>query len=98
MERSELIALATETRQRAYAPYSRFKVGAALLTKSGRVITGCHVENASYPLCLCAERTAVVKAVSEGEREFEDIAVVTENGVAPCGACGPLLMEFGGDI
>ncbi len=98
MDRSELVALATEARQRAYAPYSRFKVGAALLTSSGRVFTGCNVENAAYPLCLCAERTAVVKAVSEGEREFEAIAVVTENGVTPCGACRQVLMEFGGDI
>jgi len=93
-----LIAKAIEARKQAYAPYSDFAVGAALLGKSGRVYTGCNVENASYGLSICAERVAVFKAVSEGERDFEAIAVVTEKGVTPCGACRQVLMEFGDDI
>ena len=94
----ELIALAAQARERAYAPYSRFAVGAALLAKSGRVYTACNVENVSYGLSVCAERAAVFKAVSEGEKEFEAIAVVTETGVTPCGACRQVLREFGEDI
>ena len=73
-------------------------MGAALLGKSGRVYTGCNVENASYGLSICAERAAVFKAVSEGERDFKAIAVVTEKGVTPCGACRQVLMEFGEDM
>ncbi|MDY6878307.1 MAG: cytidine deaminase [Chloroflexota bacterium] len=96
--REELIARAMEVRERAYAPYSGYEVGAALLGKSGRIYTGCNVENAVYPLCTCAERTAVVKAVSEGEREFVALAVVTENGGSPCGSCRQTLCEFGADI
>jgi cytidine deaminase len=92
----ELVALAKEARKRAYAPYSNFAVGAALLGQSGRVFTGCNVENASYPLATCAERTAVTKAVSEGELKFEAIAVVTSTGATPCGACRQILREFGG--
>ncbi len=91
-----LIDLARHARERAYVPYSAFPVGAALLSRSGRVYTGCNVENASYPLTICAERTAVVKAVSEGERDFEAIAVVTASGAMPCGACRQVLREFGG--
>jgi cytidine deaminase len=98
MDYEDLIAKAMEARKKAYAPYSHFAVGAALLAKSGRVYTGCNVENASYGLSICAERTAVFKAVSEGERDFEAIAVVTEKGVTPCGACRQVLMEFGEDI
>jgi cytidine deaminase len=94
----ELVAQATQARKRAYAPYSGYTVGAALLTKSGQVYTGCNVENAVYPLCTCAERVAVVKAVSEGEREFQAIAVSTKNGGAPCGSCRQTLREFGKDI
>jgi cytidine deaminase len=94
----ELVALATEARQQAYAPYSHYAVGAALLTASGKVYTGCNVENASYGMAICAERTAVVKAVSEGERDFTAIAVVTENGGTPCGACRQVLSEFGPDM
>jgi len=94
----ELIALAAQARERAYAPYSQFAVGAALLAKSGRVYTACNVENVSYGLSVCAERAAVFKAVSEGEKEFEAIAVVTETGVTPCGACRQVLREFGEDI
>ena len=94
----KLVSLAAEARKKAHAPYSNFAVGAALLAKSGRVYTGSNVENASYGLTVCAERVAVFKAVSEGEREFEALAVVTENGVTPCGACRQVLMEFGDDI
>ena len=94
----KLISLAAEAREKAHAPYSNFAVGAALLAKSGRVYTGCNVENASFGLTVCAERVAVFKAVSEGEREFEAIAVVTENGATPCGACRQVLREFGDDI
>ena len=96
--REKLVAQAGEARQRAYAPYSGYRVGAALLTKSGRIYTGCNVENAVYPLCTCAERVAVVKAVSEGEQAFEALAVATENGGAPCGSCRQTLREFGEDI
>jgi cytidine deaminase len=91
-----LVARARQARDRAYAPYSNFPVGAALLGRSGRVYTGCNVENAAYPLATCAERTAVTKAVSEGERAFEAIAVVTATGAVPCGACRQILREFAG--
>jgi len=91
----ELIAMAAEARKAAYAPYSHYLVGAALMTASGKVYTGCNVENASYGMTICAERTAVVKAVSAGEREFTAIAVVTEDGGTPCGACRQVLSEFG---
>jgi len=96
-ERHFLIDLAIEARRRAYAPYSRYPVGAALRTRSGKIFTGVNVENAAYPTTMCAERTAVFKAVSEGEREFEVIAVVTSNGGSPCGSCRQVLAEFGLD-
>ena len=92
----ELVMLARQAREKAYAAYSGFPVGAALLGRSGKVYTGCNVENAAYPLTICAERTAVVKAVSEGEREFEAIAVVTATGATPCGSCRQVLREFAG--
>jgi cytidine deaminase len=95
---AELVDLARNARNQAYAPYSRFLVGAALRTASGRAYTGCNVENASYGLSICAERVAVFKAVSEGEREFEALAVVTETMAAPCGACRQVLAEFGLDM
>ena len=98
MKDQELIALATEARQKAYAPYSQYLVGAALLAASGKVYTGANVENASYGLAICAERTAAVKAVSDGERDFAAIAVVTENGGSPCGACRQVLNEFGPEM
>ena len=98
MKDQELIALATEARLKAYAPYSHYLVGAALLTASGKVYTGANVENASYGLAICAERTAAVKAVSDGERDFVSIAVVTENGGTPCGACRQVLNEFGPEM
>lgn len=92
----ELIELARQARERAYAPYSHFAVGAALVGRSGRIFTASNVENAAYPLCTCAERAAVARAVSDGEREFVTIAVVTENGATPCGACRQILREFSG--
>ena len=98
MNRDELIELAIQARKKAYTPYSHYKVGAALLGKSGKVYLGCNVENASYGLTCCAERTAVFKAVSEGETEFEAIAVVTKNGGSPCGACRQVLSEFAPDL
>jgi len=94
MNDQHLVALAQEARKVAYAPYSHYSVGAALLTASGQVFTGCNVENAVYPLCLCAERTAVVKAVSEGQHEFDVLAIATRNGGSPCGACRQVLREF----
>ena len=93
-ERGALIDLANEARRRAYAPYSNYQVGAALRTKSGRIFTGCNVENAAYPTSMCAERIAIYKAVSEGEKEFEVIAVVTPNGGTPCGGCRQVMAEF----
>ena len=93
-----LIEQARAARERAYAPYSNYRVGAAVLGRSGTIYTGCNVENAVYPLGLCAERVAIAKAVSEGEREFVALAVVTENGGTPCGACRQTLREFGEEI
>ena len=100
MTSGELIAIAANARKMAYAPYSGFCVGAALLGKSGKVYTGCNVENAAYTPTNCAERTAVFKAVSEGEREFSAIAIVGGKGeetaefCAPCGVCRQVLSEF----
>jgi cytidine deaminase len=95
VDRATLVRQAAAARERAYAPYSGYGVGAALLGQSGRVYAGCNVENAVYPLSMCAERVAVFKAVCQGERAFEAIAVVTENGGAPCGSCRQVLREFG---
>ena len=95
--RQDLIQRAIEARQWAYAPYSNYMVGAALLAESGRVYTGVNIENAAYPTGICAERVAIFKAVSEGEREFLAIAVVTANGGTPCGSCRQVLAEFGLD-
>ncbi|PRX34898.1 cytidine deaminase [Orenia metallireducens] len=96
----ELVEKATEARKKAYVPYSNFKVGAALLTKDGEIYTGCNVENSSYGLSNCAERTAIFKAISEGEMEFEAIAIVadTKRACPPCGACRQVIVEFGKDI
>ncbi len=94
-EKKSLIDLANESRRCAYVPYSNYPVGAALRTKTGRLFSGVNVENAAYPTTICAERVAVFKAVSEGEREFEVIAVVTDNGGSPCGSCRQVLAEFG---
>jgi cytidine deaminase len=93
--RTTLIQTAIQARKWAYAPYSNYPVGAALLTTSGKVYDGVNVENAAYPTGMCAERVAVFKAVSEGERQFEAIAVVTDNGGSPCGSCRQVLAEFG---
>lgn len=94
-KRQSLINLAREARKFAYAPYSKYSVGAALRTKSGRIYTGANIENAAYPQTMCAERVAIFKAVSEGETEFEMIAVVTDNGGSPCGGCRQVMAEFG---
>lgn len=100
MEKNELIRLAVQAMHQAYAPYSEFKVGAALLAKSGKIYTGCNIENAAYTPTNCAERTAFFKAVSEGEREFEAICIVGgKDGqltgyTAPCGVCRQVMMEF----
>ena len=94
-EKQSLISLANEARRRAYAPYSNYRVGAALRTKSGRIFTGANVESAAYPTTMCAERVAIFKAVTEGELEFDVIAVVTENGGSPCGSCRQVMAEFG---
>jgi cytidine deaminase len=97
VERKALIDLANEARRRAYAPYSSYQVGAALRTRSGRIFTGCNVESAAYPTSMCAERVAIFKAVSEGEKVFDVIAVVTPNGGSPCGGCRQVMAEFGLD-
>ena len=96
----ELVRYAKQARRRAVAPFSGFKVGAALSTSRGEIVTGCNIENASYGLTLCAERTAVFKAVSEGLRRFHAIAVVADSPriTAPCGPCRQILWEFCGDI
>ncbi|MBN2148794.1 MAG: cytidine deaminase [Anaerolineales bacterium] len=96
-QRQELLNRARAAREKAYAPYSHYKVGAALLTRSGQYFTGCNIENAAYPSGLCAERVAIFKAVSEGEREFIAMAVVTSNGGMPCGGCRQVMAEFGLD-
>ena len=95
-----LIAAAKAAREKAYAPFSKFKVGAALRTPSGKVFGGCNVENATYGLTVCAERVAIFKAISEGERKFDAIAVVTDTNTLtpPCGACRQLIWEFCGDV
>ena len=94
---SALIQAALQVRQRAYVPYSHYAVGAALLTARGQVYQGCNIENAAYPTSMCAERVAVYKAVSEGEKQFVTIVVATENGGTPCGSCRQVLAEFGLD-
>ncbi|MBI5291889.1 MAG: cytidine deaminase [Chloroflexi bacterium] len=96
--RQTLIERALAVRRWAYAPYSHYHVGAALLAASGRIYDGINVENAAYGSSICAERTALVKAVSEGERQFEALAVVTDNGGSPCGSCRQMLAEFGLDL
>ena len=98
VQKKALLEAACEARKLAYAPYSNYLVGAAVLTGNGRIITGCNVENASYGLSNCDERTAVFKAISEGARELRAIVVCTENGGSPCGACRQVLTEFSGDM
>jgi cytidine deaminase len=94
-ERKQLVAAACAARGNAYAPYSHYAVGAALQTAGGKVYSGANVENASYPVGLCAERVALFSAAAAGERTYRAIAVVTEEGAAPCGACRQALAEFG---
>jgi len=96
----ELIRRATAARDAAIAPYSKFKVGAALETTNGEIFTGCNIENSSYGLTVCAERVALWKALSEGARRFDAVAVVTDSAVlsSPCGACRQLLWEYCGNI
>lgn len=97
-QKKQLVEAAMQARTAAYAPYSHYQVGAALLTVSGRVVTGCNVENASYGLSNCAERTAVFKMVSDGEQEITAVAIATDNGGSPCGACRQVLVEFAGNV
>jgi cytidine deaminase len=96
----QLIAAARAARLHAHAPYSGFRVGAALQTPAGLIVTGCNVENATYGLTICAERVALVKAISEGQTKFTRIAVVadTDAPTPPCGACRQILWEFAGDL
>ena len=96
--RDELIRQAIEVRKRAYAPYSKFLVGAAVRTTSGKTFLGCNVENASYGLAVCAERSAVFAAITAGEKQFECMAIATSGGAMPCGACRQVLSEFNPDL
>ncbi len=100
MNDSELIAAARAARRHARAPFSKFEVGAALLTASGEVITGCNIENATYGLTMCAERVAMFKALSEGQTSFTRLAIATGTAgpTPPCGACRQILWEFAGDL
>lgn len=97
MDITELYALAKKVRENAYAPYSGFKVGAALFSESGKIYVGCNVENASYGLTICAERAAIYNAISKGERAFKAIVICADetNPVPPCGACLQVMAEFG---
>ena len=94
----KLIEQAVAARHKAYAPYSHFKVGAALLTNDGAIFSGCNVENASYGLCICAERNVVCQAIAHGQRDFFAIVVAATPWAAPCGACRQFLVEFGQDF
>lgn len=95
---AELITAAIEASKQAYIPYSNYAVGAALRSTNGQIHTGCNVENASYPASICAERTALVKAVSEGCRSFDILVVATRDGGTPCGVCRQMLYEFSPDL
>ena len=97
-QKKALLQAACAVRERAYAPYSNYKVGAAILTGDGQIITGANVENASYGLSICAERSAIFTAVSEGVREIVAVAICTSNLGSPCGACRQVMVEFAGDI
>ena len=95
MDDDTLIQAAIAVRERAYAPYSNFRVGSALVTPDGQLFVGCNVENASYGLAICAERAAICAAVAAGHQQFAAVAVASSGGVSPCGACRQVLMEFG---
>ena len=96
-QRLKLVQAAMAARQWAYAPYSHYPVGAAVLTSSGRIYDGVNIENTAYPVTMCAERVAIFKAITERDRVLEAVAVVTRNGGSPCGACRQVLAEFGLD-
>jgi cytidine deaminase len=98
VDRGQLIEAALSARLSAYAPYSKYLVGAAVQTKSGKIYTGANVENAAYPDSICAERVAIFKAVTDGERDFKAIAVATEDGGMPCGSCRQVLAEFSPNV
>ena len=100
MTNKELLSIADKAMENAYAPYSKFHVGAALLCKDGTVFTGCNIENATYGATNCAERTAIFKAVSEGQRDFEAIAIVSSGGgeTFPCGICRQVMAEFAPEL
>jgi cytidine deaminase len=98
MTPQELVAAALEARSHAYAPYSHYQVGAAVLTRDGSVIVGCNVENAAYPATICAERVALTAAVAQGKRDFAAIAVATANGGTPCGTCRQVMAELGPEM
>jgi cytidine deaminase len=94
----QLVAHARTARTRAYAPYSHYLVGAAVLTSAGEVFTGCNIENASYGLTICAERVAIANAIAAGQRDFIMLALITANGGSPCGACRQVMVEFAPDM
>ncbi len=98
--KDKLIAKAREVRKNAYVPYSKFPIGAAILTEDNKVFTGCNIENAAYGLTNCAERTAIYKAIATGYRKFKAIAIIadTEKPITPCGSCRQVLLEFGTNI
>ena len=98
MSDNELIKKAIEMRSRALAPYSNYRVGAAILTESGKIFSGCNIENSSYSLTICAERVALFKAVSEGEKKFKALSVSTNNAGMPCGACRQVIWDICGNI
>lgn len=100
MSNEDLYKTAVEARQNSYSPYSKFRVGAALLTTSGKVFTGCNIENSSFSLTICAERTALFKAISEGEKKFSKLLIVSdaEEFISPCGACRQVISDLAGDV
>ncbi len=97
-QRQQLVAAALQARQQAYAVYSNFPVGAAVLTEDGKIFSGCNIENTSFGLTICAERTAIFAAVAVGERQFAGLALATEGGCSPCGACRQVIAEFSDDL
>lgn len=100
MNKTKLITAAHKAKKNSYSPYSKFRVGAALLTSSGKIITGCNIENSSYSLTICAERTALFKAVSEGHKRFKAIVIASDSSsfIPPCGACRQVLSDLAGNI